>query len=191
MKIILASGSPRRRELLKFVVPKFEIMVSDVDEKIKEGISIQEQAERLAYLKAKDIFEKTSGNRIVIGSDTIVYKDNIIYGKAEDRKEAKNYLKKLLEGDKSHNVITGLCVLTQKNGKTEKFITYDETKVFLKDINENEMDMWLDSGEWKGKAGAYGIQDRFGVFIEKIEGNYNTVVGLPINKLYDIMKKII
>ena len=81
MKIILASASPRRKELLELIVPKFEIMVSGIDEKLEEGLTLQEQVTKLAYAKSKDIFEKTNGDRIIIGSDTIVTKNGKIYGK--------------------------------------------------------------------------------------------------------------
>ena len=90
MKIILASGSPRRKELLSLITPEFEIIVSGVDESLKEGLTPEQQTERLAYIKAKDVFEKTSGNRIVIGSDTIVTKKGNIYGKPKSRENSND-----------------------------------------------------------------------------------------------------
>lgn len=191
MKIILASGSPRRKELLKLITPKFEVLVSGVDEKLKEGLIPQEQVIRLAYAKAKDIYEKTTGNRIIIGSDTIVTKNGKIYGKPKDRNHAKQMIKELLEGNKIHSIITGLCVIIEKDGKYKEYKTFDEVKVFLKDISDKEIDKWIDTGNAMDKAGAYGIQNEFCVFVEKIEGNYTSVVGLPTHKLYDIIKEYI
>ncbi|MBQ2938452.1 MAG: septum formation protein Maf [Clostridia bacterium] len=191
MKIILASASPRRKELLELIVPKFEIMVSGIDEKLEEGLTLQEQVTRLAYAKSKDIYEKTNGDRIIIGSDTIVTKNGKIYGKPKDRNHAKQMIKELLEGDKTHSIITGLSVIVEKEGKYKEYKTYDEVKVFLKDISDKEIDKWIDSGKAMDKAGAYGIQNEFCVFVDKIEGNYTSVVGLPTHKLYDIIKEYI
>lgn len=191
MKVILASASPRRKELLSMVVPEFEIVVSDVDEKLEDGLAPREQTSRLAYIKAKDVFEKTYGDRIVIGSDTIVTKNGKIYGKPRDKEDAKNMLKELLGGDRTHSVITGLCVISEKDGVVEENTTYDEVKVYLKDMSDEEIEKWVDSGKAMDKAGAYGIQNEFGVFVEKIDGNYTTVVGLPTHKVYDLVKKYI
>lgn len=191
MRIILASGSPRRKELLELITPKFEVLVSGIDEKLKEGLTPQEQVIRLAYAKSKDIYEKTNGNRIIIGSDTIVTKNGKIYGKPKDRNDAKQMIKELLEGDKIHSIITGLCVIIEKDGEYKEYKTFDEVKVFLKDISDKEIDKWIDTGNAMDKAGAYGIQNEFCVFVDKIEGNYTSVVGLPTHKLYDIIKEYI
>lgn len=191
MRIILASASPRRKELLGLIVPEFEIMVSGIDEKIEEGLTLQEQVTRLAYAKSKDIYEKTNGDRIIIGSDTIVTKNGKIYGKPKDRNHAKQMINELLEGDKTHSIITGLSVIIEKDGEYKEYKTYDEVKVFLKDMSDKEIDKWIDSGKAMDKAGAYGIQNEFCVFVDKIEGNYTSVVGLPTHKLYDIIKKYI
>lgn len=189
MRIILASGSPRRKELLKLVVPKFEIIVSNIDEKLKEGLTPQEQASRLAYIKAKDIYDKTNGDRIVIGADTIVSKKEKIYGKPKDKNKAKQMINELLEGDKVHSIITGLAVIIDKNGEYNEYKIFDEVKVFLKNMSQNEIDDWINTGNAMDKAGAYGIQNEFCVFVDKIEGNYTSAVGLPTHKLYDIIKK--
>ena len=189
MRVILASGSPRRKELLKLVVPKFEIIVSNIDEKLKEGLTPQEQASRLAYIKAKDIYDKTNGDRIVIGADTIVSKKEKIYGKPKDKNKAKQMINELLEGDKVHSIITGLSVIIDKNGEYNEYKIFDEVKVFLKNMSQNEIDDWINTGNAMDKAGAYGIQNEFCVFVDKIEGNYTSAVGLPTHKLYDIIKK--
>ena len=191
MKIILASASPRRKELLELIVPKFEIQASGIDEKLEESLTLQEQVTKLAYAKSKDIYEKTDGDRIIIGSDTIVTKNGKIYGKPKDRNHAKQMINELLEGNKTHSIITGLSVIVEKEGEYKEYKTYDEVKVFLKDISDKEIDKWIDSGKAMDKAGAYGIQNEFCVFVDKIEGNYTSVVGLPTHKLYDIIKKYI
>lgn len=191
MKIILASGSPRRKELLKMVVPEFEIIVSGSDESLIKNVSPDEQATNLSYLKAKNVFNQTEGDRIVIGSDTIVVKNGKIYGKPSTKENAKQMIKELLDGDKTHYVITGLSVIVQKNGQYTEYKTFDKVKVYFTNITDSEIEKWIDSGEAVDKAGAYAIQGQFGVFVEKIEGNYTTVVGLPIHKVYDIIKKYI
>lgn len=191
MKIILASGSPRRKELLKMVIPEFEIKISGAEENLEEGLTPEEQATRLSYLKAKNVFDETKGDRIVIGSDTIVVKNGKIYGKPENRKHAKQMIKELLEDNKTHYVITGLSIIVEKNGEVKEYNTFDKVKVCLTDITDVEIEKWIESGNAMDKAGAYAIQGEFGVFVEKIEGNYSTVVGLPIHKVYDIIKKYI
>lgn len=189
MEVILASASPRRKELLKMVIPTFEVITSKVEEKIKNNGSLQEYAMELAYLKAKAVYEKTEGERIIIGADTIVTKNGKIYGKPQDEIDAQKMLKELLEGDRTHEVITGLTIIVYTNEKKEEYKICDSTKLFLKNMTDEEIKNWVATGKAIDKAGAYGIQDEFGVFVEKIEGNYYTVVGLPVHRVYDILKK--
>lgn len=189
MKIILASASPRRKELLRMIVQNFEIQVSNIDENLEEDLRPSEQVERLAYLKAKDIYDKTTGDRIIIGSDTIVTKNGKIYGKPKSKENAKEMIKELLEGDRVHSVITGLCIIVQKDDEYKEYRTFDEVKVFLKAMSDKEIDWWIDTGKAMDKAGAYGIQNEFGVFVDKIEGNYTSIVGLPTHKVYDVIKQ--
>ena len=191
MRIILASGSPRRKELLKLITPKFEILVSEVYEKLEEGLIPQKQVERLAYIKAKDIYEKTEGDRIIIGADTIVTKNGKIYGKPKDRTHAKQMINELLKGNKIHSIMTGLFVIIEKDGEYKEYKTTDEVKVFLKDISDSEIDKWINTGNAMDKAAAYGIQNEFCVFVDKIEGNYTSAVGLPTHKIYVIIKEYI
>lgn len=191
MKIILASASPRRKELLGLIVQNFDICVSNVDEKMEECLCLEEKVTKLANVKAKSVFDKTGGDRIVIGADTIVTKDGKIYGKPKDRDDAKNMLKELISGDGTHRVLTGLSVIVEKAGEMFEYNTYDETKIFLKKMTDEEIDRWIDSGKAMDKAGAYGIQNEFCVYVDRIEGNYTTVVGLPTAKLYEIMKEYI
>lgn len=188
MKIILASKSPRRKELLDLLKVKYEIKVSNAEETIEKELKPEEQAKKLAYIKAKTVFDETEGDRIIIGSDTMVVKDGKIYGKPKDKEDALKILKEL-NGQK-HEVITGLAILVQKGNKYQEHITYDKTQVKIKDMSEKEIINWIDTGEAYDKAGAYAIQGEFSIFIEKIDGNYSTVVGLPIHKVYDILKEI-
>lgn len=191
MKVILASASPRRKELLQLIVPDFEIIVSGADETLEEGLTPQEQVTRLAHIKAKSIYESTIGDRIIIGSDTIVTKNGKIYGKPKSREHAKIMLNELLEGDKVHSIMTGLSIIIEKDGECKEYNTFDEIKVYFKDISDKEIEKWLDTGNAMDKAAAYGIQNEFCVFIEKIEGNYTSAVGLPTQKVYDIIKEYI
>lgn len=191
MKVILASNSPRRKELLKLIVENFEVMPSNIDEILQDNLIPQEQVINLSYRKAKDIYKKTNGNRIIIGSDTIVVKDEKIYGKPKNKQNAKQMIKKLLQQDKSHKIITGLSVIIYVNGEYIEYKLFDEVKVYLKDILDEEIDRWIETGKAMDKAAGYGIQNEFCVFIDKIEGNYTSAVGLPTHKLYDIIKEYI
>ena len=191
MKIILASSSPRRKELLKLITKEFEIIPSNAEEKLEENLTPKEQVEKLSYIKAKYVFDKQEGDRIVIGSVTMVVKNNKLYGKPKDKENAKEIIKDLLEGDKIHSVITGLTILIQENEKYKEYRTSDEVKVYLKDITDQEIDNWINTGKAMDKAGAYTASEEFAVFIEKIEGHMQTVIGLPVHKAYDIIKKYI
>jgi septum formation protein len=190
MKIILASKSPRRKELLEVMgVKDFEVIVSNADETFKEELTIEEQSKRLGYIKAKAVFDETKGDRIVIGSDTMVIKDNKIFGKPKDKDDAIIMLKELKNS--KHTVITSITVLIQDGEEYSEYIDYDKADVYFKDITDKEIEKWIDEGNPYDKAGAYAIQSKFGVFVNKIDGNYFTIVGLPIHKLYDVIKKYI
>lgn len=189
MKIILASQSPRRKELMDFLNINYEIIVSNADETLEKGLTIEEQAKRLSYIKAKTVFDKTSGDRIVIGSDTMVVKNGKIYGKPKDNQDAFKMLKELK--NTKHQAITGLAILVEKDGKYEEYLDYDMAEVYFKDMTDEEITNWINTGKALDKAGAYAVQDEFIVFFEKINGNYSTVMGLPIHKVYDVLKKYI
>lgn len=188
MKIILASGSSRRRELLEMMGLEFEVKVSNADETFEQGLSLEEQSKKLAYIKAKAIFDETEGDRAVIGSDTMVIKDGKIYGKPENREDAIAMLKDL--SGATHKVITSICVLSQDGEKYKEQVDYDMADVFFKEMSIEEIESWIDYDEPYDKAGGYAVQSRFGVHIDKINGNFFTVMGLPIHKLYDMLKQI-
>ena len=190
MRVILASGSPRRKELMDMLGIDYKIKVSNADETLEAGLSFEEQSKRLGYIKAKAVFDETEGDRIVIGSDTMVMKNGKLYGKPKDREDAIHMLKEL-KNDK-HQVFTSLAILVQKGDEYKEYIDCDTTDVFFIDITEREIERWVDSGEAYDKAGAYGVQSsKFAVFIDKIDGNYTTIVGLPIHKVYQILKQYI
>jgi len=188
MKVILASGSPRRKELLEKLNVKFEIIVSDADETLNKNLVIEEQVKQLAYKKAKSVFESIEGNKIVIGADTMVFKENIIYGKPKDKEDAIKMLKDL-QGC-MHKVITGFCVLVENNGEIKEYLDYEISEVYVKPMENEEILEWIEVGNPYDKAGGYAIQQEFMKFVEKINGNYENIVGLPISKLYDILKQI-
>lgn len=187
MRIILASKSARRKELMNLFVPKYEIIVSNADETLEDGLSIEEQSKKLGYIKAKAIFNETKGDRVVIGSDTMVVKDGVLYGKPKNHADAVKMLNILK--DSKHQVITSIAILSQEGENYSEYIDYDITDVYLKDMTEKEIEDWIKEGKCYEQAGGYAIQQKFAVFVEKIYGNYSTVVGLPIHKVYDYIKK--
>ena len=190
MKIILASQSPRRKELLELMgIKKFEIIVSNVTETMDNDLDIFDKVKKLAYQKAKSVFDITQEDRIIIGSDTIVEKDRILYGKPKNEEDAKIMLNKFKNS--KVNVITGIAVLIEEKGKISRSIDFDCSEVYIKDMSEKEIQNWIDTGEALDKAGAFAIQGRFCVYIEKINGNYDSIVGLPTAKLYDMIKNYI
>lgn len=189
MKIILASQSPRRKELMDLMGLNYEVIVSHADETFEDGLKIEEQSKRLGYIKAKAVFDKTQGDRIVIGSDTMVLKGNEVLEKPKNKEDAIRMLNLLKNTD--HRVITSLTVLIQDGDKYTEYVDYDIAKVYFKDMSEKEILKWIEEGNPYDKAGGYAIQSKFGVFVDKIEGNYFTVVGLPIHKLYDVIKNYI
>lgn len=173
---------------MEAITKDFEIIVSNADEKLEEGLTIEEQAKNVSYQKAKAVFDRTEGNRVIIGSDTMVVKNNKIYGKPKTKEEAKEMIK-MLKNTK-HTVYTGLAILEEKDGEYKEILDCDTAEVYFRDMTEKEIENWVNSGEAMDKAGAYAVQGKFMVFIDKIEGNYQTVMGLPVHKLYDHLKSL-
>lgn len=188
MKIILASSSPRRKELLEMIGLEFEVKTSNVEEDLLPNLSIEDQSKRLAYIKAKAVFDKTEGDRIIIASDTMVVKDNRIYGKPHNREEAEHMLQDLKNA--KHNVITSIGVISEINKKYMEQTDCDITEVKLKDLSQEEINNWLETREAYDKAGAYAIQGKFSVYVENLNGNFYSVMGLPVHKLYEMLKKL-
>ena len=195
MKIILASASPRRRELLHQIGWEFEVCVSQVEEKITKTIP-WEVVEELSAQKAEDVFERmqesASGAKeplLVIGADTIVACDGRILGKPSDREDAAAMLK-LLQG-RSHHVYTGVTVCLRKaDGKIVRSTFHEATEVTFYPMTEEEIKWYVDSKEPMDKAGGYGIQGLCARFINGITGDYNNVVGLPVGRLYQEVGKL-
>lgn len=187
MKIILASGSPRRREIMELAGIDYEIMVSNVDETFEEGLTIEEQSKRLAFIKAKAIFDNTQDDRVIIGSDTMVVKGDKIYEKPKDRADAIRMIKEL-QGTR-HTVFTSLAVLIEEHGNYKEYVEISQVDVYFKRITDKEIEDYVDFEQPYDKAGAYAIQSSFCKFVEKIYGDYYSVVGLPISRLYDILKE--
>lgn len=183
-KIVLASSSPRRRDLLKNFGIDFEVMSSDIIEKVEEGEAPEQIVMALAFQKAIDISNRIKEEAIVIGGDTIVYKNRVL-GKPQDFENAMNMLLELQ--NTVHYVYSGLAVLDNKTNK--KIITYEKTAVRIKKLSKNVIKRYIDSGEVWDKAGAYGIQGIGGALVEWIEGDYFNVVGLPVSKLHDILDR--
>ncbi|MCX5750842.1 MAG: Maf family protein [Candidatus Saganbacteria bacterium] len=177
-KIILASASPRRKELLRKIVKKFTIMESMVDESAISAKTPEQFAVSTATAKAKDIAGKVK-NALVIGGDTIVVLDHKILGKPKSKKEAIKMLTAL--SGRTHTVITGLAVV---DSDTLKEITDSEiTKVTMKKLSAKAIVEYVESGAPMDKAGSYGIQEIEAQFIASVDGDYDNVVGLPIERL--------
>lgn len=182
--IILASASPRRKELLGLICNDFVIEPSNADETVTENIEITKYPEYLAEKKALEVFKNGHKNDTVIGCDTGVFIDKKMLGKPQSPDEARSMLK-LLSG-RTHSVITGCCVI--KNGKKLSFS--QQTTVTFYELTDEEIDEYISTGEPMDKAGAYGIQGRGAVFVEGINGDYFNVVGLPIARLNRALRDI-
>jgi nucleoside triphosphate pyrophosphatase len=186
-KIILASQSPRRKILLEQMGLEFLVIASDFDESELYNEIPSEYVTELARGKAEFVARYIDYPAIIIGSDTTVYFENNYLNKPNDEEDAKNMLRKLSGG--WHSVFSGICVIDTESGKIKK--DYSETKVKFRELSGEEVDAYVASGSPLDKAGAYGIQDDFGaVFVEKIEGDFYNVVGLPIVKLFTLLKSI-
>lgn len=185
MRIILASASPRRKELLRQLGLTFEICVSDVEEVVtkKEPDGVVEE---LSAQKAEAVFRQTNGDVLVIGADTVVALEGEILGKPADEKAACEMLYHL-QG-KSHYVYTGVTLYFRKGVQEWKNTFSEGTLVSFYPMTEEEIQAYVATGEPMDKAGAYGIQGLGGRFVEKINGDYNNVVGLPIARLYQELK---
>ncbi|MBC5689673.1 septum formation inhibitor Maf [Mediterraneibacter sp. NSJ-55] len=189
-KVILASSSPRRRELLAQIGIEFDVRVSEQEE-IYYSTVPEEIVKELALLKAEHVAENMQeeerAGKVIIGADTVVVQDGRILGKPQGEKEAFRMLKEL-QG-RSHEVYTGTALLYFE-GKEKKTVNRAvKTNVYVHAMTEGEIQAYIASGEPLDKAGAYGIQGKFAAFIERIEGDYYNVVGLPVSLVYQCLKK--
>lgn len=183
-KLILASGSPRRRELLTAVGWDFEAITAGIDESVKPGEDPATYVQRLAKGKAEAVAAKLE-HGLVLGADTTVVIDDYILGQPEDDADAKRMLS-LLNG-KWHEVLTGVA-LVRVGGESR--VEYETTCVRFAEMSEREIEWYVATGEAHGKAGAYGIQGAAGLFIEEIEGDYFNIVGLPIRLVFELAGQV-
>ena len=185
-RMILASGSPRRKELLQMLEVPFEVLVSDT----KEVITKNEPAEvtkELSYQKAMAVAEQVEEG-IIIGADTVVSIDGKILGKPADEEDAVSMLKKL-QGN-SHFVYTGVSLFVRENQAETKQTFFEKTEVVFYPMSEEEIKTYVQSKEPMDKAGAYAIQGLCAKFIKEIRGDYYNVVGMPISRLYQEVKNM-
>lgn len=187
MKIILASQSPRRRDLMNLGRFEYEILISDSEEIFDKNLTVEEQSKKVALEKAKIIFDNTQGDRTIIGADTIVVKNDEILGKPKDRQDAIRMLK-MLQGD-VHEVLTSIAVLIEKDGEYKEINEVIKTKIYVRPMDNNEIYRYIENTNPYDKAGAYAIQGEFALYVEKIEGSYTSVIGLPIDRIYEILKE--
>lgn len=189
-KIILASQSPRRRELLTQIGLEHDVCPSTVEEIVTETNPV-DIVKSLSLQKAMDVAEKKKmeypeESFLVIGADTIVVYDNKILGKPKNEEDAISMLS-MLQGN-THSVYTGVALIFEENGKEEVKSFAEETKVTMYPMTQEEILWYVSTKEPMDKAGSYGIQGYCARFIEKIQGDYNNVVGLPVAKIYQEIK---
>jgi len=184
MKIILASSSPRRKELLKLIGLEPEVIEPMVKEHIKLKEKSSDFLKRLTILKGNSIYINEYFNYVIISSDTIVLLKNKIIGKPKDRRDAFCILKSLSKN--VHEVWTGVSIIYK--GKT--YFDYAKTKVFFEEIEDNEINYYLDNENYMDKAGAYAIQGMASVFVKKIDGCFFNVMGFPLNLFFNMLKNI-
>lgn len=182
MRIILASNSPRRHELMSQTGIKFEVIPSNFVE-VKVELPAEKMVEHFAYMKAKNVAESINETALVIGSDTIVYCDEIM-GKPKSREDAFCMLTKL--SGKQHLVISGISIINTATG--ESLTEHESTVVKIKELSSAEITAYINTGEPEDKAGAYAIQGLGSLFVEEIRGDYFNVVGLPIFRLRKMLE---
>lgn len=183
IKLVLASASPRRKELLGHLKVPYEILALNIPEESDATDPVQFSSE-IAALKGEAVFQKLVQNSadslFVVSADTIVCLNGKIYGKPKNREEAKQFLQEL--GGKTHSVFTAVSVKFSHQGKLDGFSFVEESKVTFNHISEQLMERYLDTGDSLDKAGAYGIQGPSLTFISKVDGDYANVVGFPLSR---------
>jgi septum formation protein len=182
--IILASSSPRRRELLHGLGVEFSVIPSDADERVEGTVSPGLFVETLAQRKAETVAHGCSQRSLVIGSDTVVVLNGEILGKPADEDDAYRMLTRL--AGSTHEVYTGLCVMDTAG---EQKTGYTVTRVFFRELSEERIRRYIATGEPMDKAGAYGIQGFGSAFVSRIEGDYFSVVGLPLILVSDFLEE--
>lgn len=183
-KIILASKSPRRIEMMKRYISDIIIFSPDAEEIVNENDIPQTTVMKLSFEKAREVSEHLAEQGLIIAADTIVYLDKIM-GKPKCYEEGFEMLKLL--SNKTHMVYTGICIIDNLSGK--KVVDYEKTLVKFNQLTDDFIKRYLDTGEYKDKAGAYGIQGYGELLVESINGCYNNVKGLPVTKLNNLLTK--
>ena len=183
MKIVLASQSPRRRELMQQLGLDFEICPAKGEEETDENLSIESYVCSLAKKKALEVSAKYDGDTLTVAADTIVCADGKVLGKPKDKQDAAAMLR-MLSG-RTHEVFTGLCLAV----RGELLCHAEKTEVRFRILSEDEIAAYIATGEPMDKAGAYGIQGKAAVFVEGINGDYYNVMGLPLCRLNEMMKE--
>ena len=185
-KLILASGSPRRAEILTSVGWEFEKIIADIDETEFENENPIDYVQRLAKTKAETVAQRIK-NGLVLGADTTVVIDNEIIGKPIDLADARKMLRKL--SGKTHEVLTGVALVKVSESNFQTQVKYERTSVKFAKLSESEINFLAENGQPLDKAGAYAVQAQAALFIEGIEGDYWNVVGLPIHLVYKLSRK--
>lgn len=181
--VILASGSPRRKEIMDNLGIKYTAVPSSKEEHMSDDIEPSELVRQLSAMKASDILEEAEPGSVVIGADTVVAIDGHVLGKPKDGPDAYEMLK-ILSG-RQHHVFTGICIIIkQLDGKIRKKSFYSDTLVNVYEMSDNEINTYIATGEPMDKAGAYAIQGLFAPYIQSIEGDYYNIVGFPIASIY-------
>lgn len=187
MKVILASQSPRRAALMDLAQIDYEVIPSSFDEKYDEKMDIEDISEKLAYGKALDVFNNTQGDRTIIGADTLVYKNGKVYGKPQNRTNAIKMLREL-QGT-THQIYTSVAILIEYQGQYKELKKVVRTDITIVPMTDAEIIEYVDNDEPFDKAGGYAIQSCFCKFIERMEGNYMTAIGLPLDIIYKFLKE--
>lgn len=184
-RIILASESPRKKEILSKLGLQFEVMSSDYEEDMNAVSDPKELAKFLSMNKAKSVAEKITDEALIIAADTFLVHEGKLLGKPHTKDDARMMLRSL--SGKTHNVITGIALIDTKTKKRSSDIS--QTKVTMKTLSDEEIEGYINTGEPLDKAGAYAIQGIGAVLIEKIEGDFYTVMGLPLSLLGQKLKE--
>lgn len=186
--IILASSSPRRQEILKMLDIPFQVILPNIDETLTSSVDTEDIPELLAREKVSAVIHSLPSQQEiqwVLGADTVIVKNGRIFGKPQSADEAAEFLKEFQGG--SHTVITAVVLYNGKQKSTTSRVA--KTKVTFAPMTDDEIQWYLESGEWHGAAGGYRIQSLASIFIEKIEGSQSCVTGLPIHEFYDMLKE--
>ncbi|WP_141604186.1 Maf family protein [Terrilactibacillus laevilacticus] len=183
-KLILASNSPRRRELLAKTGFSYQVVVSEIDETLNENFTPEENVKSLAEQKAEAV-SMNDPDAVIIGADTMVCIDNISLGKPKNEQEAKQMLKRL--SGHVHTVMTGVCI--KSSDVNLSFV--EKTDVAFYDLTDDEINDYISTGDSFDKAGAYGIQGQGALFVKSINGDFFSVMGLPVARVYQELKSIL